>query len=36
MFNQAIKKRELVFDAGLIEGFVPPAALGWELKTGVP
>jgi hypothetical protein len=36
MFNQAIKKDELVVDAGLFESFVPPAALGWGLKAGVP
>src|SRR4029077_10432610 len=36
MFNQAIKKGELVVDAGLLEGFIPPAALPWNLKAGVP
>jgi hypothetical protein len=36
MFDQSIKKGELVFDTGLIKGFVPPAALGWGLKAGGP
>jgi hypothetical protein len=36
MFDQPKKKGELVFDTGLIKGFVPPAALSRELKTGVP
>src|SRR5258708_13840982 len=36
MFYQAIKKGKLVVDAGLIEGFVPPAALSWGLKAGLP
>jgi hypothetical protein len=27
MLNQAVKKGELVVDARLLEGFVPPAAL---------
>jgi hypothetical protein len=36
MSYQGIKKGELFFDAGLIEGFVPPAALGWGLKAGLP
>jgi hypothetical protein len=36
MFYQAIKNGKLVVDAGLLEGFVPPAALGWGLKTDLP
>jgi hypothetical protein len=36
MFYQAIENGKLVVDTGLLEGFVPPAALGWGLKAGVP
>src|SRR5262249_10940710 len=36
MLNQAIKECELVVDARLFKGFVPPAALAWDRKAGVP
>jgi hypothetical protein len=36
MFDQAIKKGELIFDIRLIKGFVPPAALSRGLEAGVP
>jgi hypothetical protein len=36
MFKQAIKKGELVVDAGPLEGFIPPATGGRRLKTDVP
>ena len=36
MSYQAIENGKLVVDAGLIEGFVPPATLGWGLKADIP
>jgi len=36
MFDQSIKKGELVFETRLIKGIVPPESLRRRLETGVP
>jgi hypothetical protein len=36
MFDQSIKKGELVFETRLIKGIVPPESLRLRLEAGVP